>query len=59
MINLDFCNRINAILDEVESSVGPSVMVTVASGPKVFSSGFDLKFWAKNPANPILSIEAF
>ena len=59
MINLEFCKRINQKLDEVEASEGPAVMVTIASGPKVFSSGFDLKFWAKNPANPILSIEAF
>ena len=56
MISLDFLDKINAKLDEVEKSTGPAVLVTVASGPKVFCSGFDLKFWAKNPVNQTLSI---
>ena len=59
MLNLDFIERINQKLDEVEASKGEAVLVTVASGPKVFSSGFDLKFWAKNPYNPLFSLQAF
>jgi enoyl-CoA hydratase/carnithine racemase len=56
MLNLDFIARIDKKLDEVENSKGEAVLVTVASGPKVFSSGFDLKFWAKNPWNVIFSL---
>ena len=46
MIDMNFIAKMNQVLDEVEASEGPAVLVTVASGPKVFSSGFNLKFWA-------------
>ena len=34
---------------------GPGVLVTVASGPKVFSSGFNLKLWKEASHYPVLS----
>ena len=51
MIDMNFINRMNQVLDEIESSDGPGVLVTIASGPTVFCSGFNLKFWAENPWN--------
>ena len=34
------------ILDQIEASEGPGVMVTIGTGAKHFSSGFDLNVWA-------------
>ena len=48
--------KVNAILDEVEASTGPAVLVTIGTGTTRFSTGFDLKFWAKELSNPLLSI---
>ena len=59
MFNLDFISKINSKLDELEATDGEAVLVTVATGSKVFSSGFDLKYWAKNPSHPILSMQAY
>lgn len=56
MLNNDFIERISMKLDEVEATKGAAVLVTVASGPKVFSSGFDLKYWGKNPYNVLFSL---
>lgn len=39
------------VLDQIEATKGPGVLVTIGSGPKHFSSGFDLPFWAKSFAN--------
>jgi len=33
--------------------------VTIGSGPKVFSSGFDLKFWAAKKGNVELALKTF
>lgn len=30
--------------------------MTIGSGPKVFSSGFNLKFWAESKSNTVLSV---
>ena len=56
MIDMDFIAKMNQVLDEVEASEGPAVLVTVASGPTVFCSGFNLKFWAANPWNMQFSL---
>jgi enoyl-CoA hydratase/carnithine racemase len=37
---------INAALDEVEKSTGAACLVTIGSGDKIFSTGFNLKMWA-------------
>ena len=36
------------VLDQIEASEGPGVMVTVGTGPRHFSTGFDLSNWAKD-----------
>ena len=46
MIDPDFVSQFNRALDEIEQNTkGPGIVVTIGSGPKVFSSGFNLKFW--------------
>jgi len=43
LIDFDFIDKINLILKEISETEGPGVLVTVASGKKVFCSGFNLK----------------
>ncbi|TNV76189.1 hypothetical protein FGO68_gene933 [Halteria grandinella] len=46
VFDFDTIAAINACLDEVEKSTGAACLVTIGSGDKVFSTGFNLKFWA-------------
>ena len=50
--DFNYMQRISDIIDVVSKAVGPRVFVTVGTGPKVFSSGFDFKCWMANPVNP-------
>ena len=34
-----------AILDKIEASEGPGVVVTIGTGKKHFSTGFDMPTW--------------
>ena len=43
LIDFNFIDKINLILKEISETEGPGVLVTVASGKKVFSSGFNIK----------------
>lgn len=43
-------------LDIVEKSTGPKVLVTIGTGQKIFSSGFDLDFWKKDRMAMVQSI---
>ena len=55
-------NRINAylaILDKIEESSGPGVMVSIGTGKKHFSSGFDLPYWMADFENMKASIKRF
>lgn len=56
MIDLNFLILVNRYIKEVEAYDGKAVMVTINTGPKVFCSGFNLKYWAKAPGNGFLSI---
>ncbi len=38
----------NALLDKVEETKGPGALVTIATGPKIFHTGFDLELWKSN-----------
>ena len=44
--NYERIGKYLAILDQIEATKGPGIMVTIGTGKKIFSSGFDLKFWA-------------
>lgn len=57
--NLDRINVYLAILDKIEASTGPGVMVTIGTGKKHFSSGFDLPYWMADFKNMKSSIVRF
>ncbi len=38
-------NQYLEILDKIEATSGPGVMITIGTGTKIFSSGFDLHSW--------------
>ena len=49
-ITVEVTDKMNEIIDTVESSKGRGVFVTLSSS-KVFCAGFDLQHWNKNPIN--------
>jgi len=57
MMDLNFLVLVNKCLKEVEEYEGDAVMVTINSGPRVFSSGFDLNYWKKESGNDIITIK--
>ena len=57
--NNEFIKTYLAILDKIEASEGPGVMVSIGTGNKLFSTGFDLDFWASSYDNMTNSIDAF
>lgn len=40
--NMNFVEKYLAILDKIEASKGPGIMVTIGTGARHFSTGFDL-----------------
>lgn len=56
MIDFEFIDRVNHILDLVEASKDEAVLVTISTHPKVFCSGFDIVFWEKAVENKPLSV---
>ena len=50
-INPKSLNLINEKLDIVANSEGPVVLVTLGTGTKVFSTGFDLTHWKVDVTN--------
>ena len=57
--NPDRIKKYMEILDKIEASKGPGCMVTIGTGSKHFSTGFDLKYWAESADNMRESIGAF
>ena len=37
------------LLDQVEKTEGPRILVTIGTGPKIFHSGFNFELWKQNP----------
>ncbi len=50
-INPKVIDSLNEKLDTVSNSDGPVVLVTMGTGPKVFSTGFDLTHWKADVTN--------
>ena len=46
--NLERINQYIDILDQIEASKGPGVMITIGLGKKHFSTGFDLPSWVES-----------
>ena len=60
MVDFSMMDQVEKILDEVENSGDKNaILVTINSGPKVFSSGFNLKVWAISDTHRLLSIARF
>ena len=45
-------------LEIVQKSTGAACLVTIGTGPKIFSTGFDLPEWKKNKLNGLSAIGA-
>ena len=46
-------------MDVVEASKGPAVLITIAKGDRIFSTGFDLDYWGSDPSNVFTSLPKF
>merc|ERR1711957_1088012 len=57
--NNERIDQYNVILDQIEASEGAGAMVTIGTGPRHFSTGFDLSYWAADVKNMRDSISAF
>ena len=51
--DMDWFDRYNAVLDEIEASTGPGIMITIGTGQRIFSSGFNLEYWLSKIENKI------
>lgn len=50
--NMDIIEKYLAILDQIEASeAGPGVLVTIGTGDRHFSTGFDLAYWMQSYEN--------
>ena len=54
--NNEMIDKYLAVLDKIEATEGPGVLVTIGTGAKHFSSGFDLPFWLESFQNLETSI---
>lgn len=54
-ITIPFMEEFLRILDAIESQEGPGVLVTIGTGSRIFSTGFDMKTWIKEPETMIPS----
>jgi len=55
----DFIREYIAVLDMIETTEGPGILVTLGVGEKHFSTGFDLDFWCKKYENQEESVRLF
>ena len=54
--DLDKLNKLIKLYEEVESSTGPGVLVTISTSDKFFSTGFSLSYWMEDiQMNPMIS----
>ena len=51
----DVLDKLHTFLDVVESSEGPACLVTIGTGSRFFSTGFNLGFWANDFKNMLTS----
>ena len=59
LFDYDFIVKYMAILDEIEATTGPGVLVTFGTGNKHFSTGFDLSWWCISYENQAKSVALF
>ena len=56
LIDFEFIRKYHECLDTVEKHPDPCCLVTIGTGPRIFSSGFDLKMWKNSQIDQIDSI---
>ena len=56
LFDFDVIKRFHGFIDQIEASTGPAVLVTIGTGDKRFSTGFNLKWWAQDLKNSLVSI---
>jgi len=44
-LDMDHIEQYLAVLDQIEATTGPGVLVTIGTGKRHFSTGFDLPYW--------------
>ena len=54
--NMERINQYITLLDRIEATEGPGVLVTIGTGPKFFSIGFDLHYWMTDMNNAFTSL---
>ena len=47
-LNLERVKKYLSIMDKIEATTGPGVLVTIGTGNRHFSTGFDLPTWANS-----------
>ena len=52
VFDFNYMKLISDYLDVVANAEGDRILVTIGTGPKIFSSGFDFKCWMAHPLNP-------
>ena len=53
IFTLDLIAFMTETIDKIEKCQGPGVIVTLGTGSKTFSGGFDLGSWAVDPIVPL------
>ena len=46
--SIPWISDFHRLLDKIEATKGPGALVTIATGPKIFHTGFDLDQWRSN-----------
>ena len=59
LVDFKFIEKFGEILDKIEATKGPGVIVTISRGEKVFSAGFNVKLWAEDKRNSVYMISYF
>ena len=57
MFNAKTIDDLEAIMSKLETAPeGPACLVTIGTGKKKFSTGFDIEYWMECETNPLVSI---
>ena len=48
-LTIPFFNELISVLDQIENTEGPGVLVTIGTGDRHFSTGFDMQKWVDEP----------
>ena len=43
--DMKFLDQYYSVLEKIEATKGPGVMITISAGKKLFSTGFNLSYW--------------